>query len=161
MSTAPLPTPTEAAASPTALSGRTGLDRVSVAIGRAVFRTEVAATEEDRIQGLSGREGLAEDTGMLFVYEDRAAGAFWMHGMRFALDFIWISAGCRVVDIHQDVPPPEPGTPDFDLDLLQSDEPAAYVLEVNAGDVARQGILPGMVVTFSGSEKGLSYGCKR
>lgn len=137
------------------------MDIVSVAVGRAVFRAEVAASEGDRIQGLSGREGLAEDTGMLFVYKDRSAGAFWMHGMRFALDFIWISAGCRVVDIHQNVPPPEPGTPDAEMDILQSDEPAAYVLEVNAGGITRHGILPGMVVSFSGSELGLSYGCKR
>jgi uncharacterized membrane protein (UPF0127 family) len=146
--------------SPTAADARSGLDIVSISIGRAVFRAEVAATEGDRIQGLSGREGLAEDTGMLFVYEDRAAGAFWMHGMRFTLDFIWISADCRVVDLHQDVPPPEPGTPDAELDILQSDEPAAYVLEVNAGDVARHGILPGMVVSFSGSEHRKAYGCE-
>jgi uncharacterized membrane protein (UPF0127 family) len=64
------------------------------------------------------------------------------------------------VDIHQDVPPPEPGTPDSELTLLQADEPAAYVLEVNAGDVSRYGILPGMVVEFSVSEQGNTYGCE-
>ncbi|MFN3487243.1 MAG: nucleotide-binding domain containing protein, partial [Planctomycetota bacterium] len=73
--------------------------RVEVRIGRLVIDAEVARTAEERAQGLSGRDSLAEDAGMLFVLEREHVPSFWMKGMRFPLDFVWVSAEGRVVDL--------------------------------------------------------------
>ena len=122
----------------------------AVTIGDTAFEAEVAHTPALRSRGLSGRDGLAPQTGMLFVYEGGKAGSFWMKGMRFALDFVWISSDCEVVGLTVDVPPPSSNTGDSDLPKHRSPAPAAYVFEVNAGEVAAYSIAVGDSVRFSG-----------
>ena len=87
---------------------------------------------------------------MLFIFESGTVSSFWMRGMRIALDFVWISSGCEVAGVTAGVPPPEPGTADSDLPIYTSPAPAAYVFEVNAGEVAALGIEVGDLVRFSG-----------
>ena len=43
------------------------------------------------MQGLSERQSLAEDKGMLFLFEKPDHYAFWMKGMEFPLDIIFIN----------------------------------------------------------------------
>ncbi len=121
---------------------------IEVRLGDLVIQAEVAQTPQERTQGLSGRASLAEDGGMLFVHQEDRRMTLWMKDMRFALDFIWISADGRVVDLTQDVQPPEPGTPDEELARYQPIEPVRYVLEVNAGTVREAGIEEGDIVAF-------------
>jgi hypothetical protein len=45
---------------------------------------------------------------MLFIFESEGLYSFWMKGMRFPLDMVWINAECAVVDITKEVPPPDP-----------------------------------------------------
>lgn len=122
--------------------------RVDVRIGALVVDAEQARTPAERAQGLSGRESLDADAGMLFVYEDELQPGFWMREMRFPLDFIWISAEGIVVDLTEDVPPPAPSTADSDLPLYRPDTPARYVLEVNAGLVREAAVSVGDTVQF-------------
>ncbi|MDA1188119.1 MAG: DUF192 domain-containing protein [Chloroflexi bacterium] len=137
-----------------------GLDVVTVSVGGAGFGVEVADELHERTNGLSGRPGLPEDGGMLFVFESGVASSFWMKGMEFPLDFIWISADCRVVDFHQRVQPSAPGALDSELESYASNAEAAFNLEVNAGLVERLGLQVDMQVVFSDSRDGLSYGCE-
>lgn len=123
--------------------------RVEVRIGdRLAINVELALTPAERAQGLGGRDSLAQDAGMLFVFGQEQLHAFWMRGMRFPLDFIWISADGRVVDLTENVPPPEPDTADSELALYRPDEPVLYTLEVNAGVVTEAGVEVGDEVTF-------------
>ena len=117
-------------------------------IGEAAFDAEVAHTPALRTRGLSGRDSLAPQTGMLFVFESGRASAFWMKGMRFALDFVWISSACEVVGVTEDVPPP--ASAGSNLPTYSSPAPAAYVFEINAGEVAAHDIAVGDPVRFSG-----------
>ena len=110
----------------------------------------MAHTPALRSQGLSGRDDLAPQTGMLFVFESGAVSSFWMRGMRIALDFVWISSACEVAGVTTDVPPPEPNTANSDLPIYSSPAPAAYVFEINAGEVAALGVEVGDPVRFSG-----------
>ena len=119
-------------------------------VGGAAFEVEIAFTEDARTRGLSGRDGLADGAGMLFVFDGGAASAFWMREMRFALDFVWIGDNCEVVDIHADVPPPPAGTPLGELPLYESETPARYNLEITAGEAAKRGIAIGDAVKFIG-----------
>lgn len=117
----------------------------SVLIANHQICVEVADTDPKRQQGLSGRERLQENHGMLLVFPQPALHALWMKDMKFALDFLWIRDS-RVVDITLDVSPPKPGTPPNQLKVYSPDEPVDSVLEVNAGTVAALGIATGDAV---------------
>lgn len=80
--------------------------RPTVTIGVGTFGAEIADTPADRVQELSDRDELAPRTSMLLVFESDVASSFWMTGMRFALDFVWISVVCTVTGTTVNVPPP-------------------------------------------------------
>lgn len=109
--------------------------QTAVCFGASCFYPEVAQTMSQKEKGLMGRDQLAEDGGMLFVYDQEIRPAFWMKNMRMALDFIWISEKGQVVDIHQEVPPCGQDCPS-----IVSRYPLKYVLEISAGTVEKIGI---------------------
>ena len=121
-----------------------------VTIGDASFAVELAVTPQQQAQGLSGRPGLAPSTGMLFIFESEGQHSFWMKDMRFPLDIVWISAERSVVDITEDVSPPDPGQATSDLPTYRPAEPAQYVLEINAGEAESADIRIGDLVEFEG-----------
>ncbi len=124
---------------------RSGL--IDVRVGDLTIRAEVARSPEERALGLGGRDSMPSDAGMLFVFEQAGQPSFWMRGMRFPLDFVWISADLRVADVTERVPP-EPGTPDAELTRYPPDAPVLYVLEINAGLIEQAGIRAGDAVAF-------------
>ena len=86
-----------------------------VRIGSLEFLVEVAADSDKQIKGLSGRASLDAGTGMLFVFENEKRFRFWMRGMEISLDMVWIDSQCQVVDVSENVPPPERDRPFNDL----------------------------------------------
>ncbi len=117
-----------------------GLPKSDARIGDATLRVELAATMLSRARGLSYRDGLPEGRGMLFIFPSAQRHSFWMKGMRFPIDIVWLRDGV-VVDVTPDVPPPS-GVSGF-LANYAPEEPADQVLEVPAGWAARHGIAPG------------------
>ncbi len=107
---------------------------------------EFADTAAERTQGLSGRASLAADTGMLFVFDDEGQYPFWMPEMKFSLDMIWLDSQYRIVYLKQNVPPAGSGR----KDLVQyiNDQPAKYVLEVNAGVAVTHQLQVGSQLTY-------------
>ncbi len=95
---------------------------------QACVTTEVVRTPKDLQLGLGGRASLAEDHGMLFVFTKEDRHAFWMKGMQFSLDIIWLDAQGKIVTIEQNL---TPCTPDACPSYAPSDK-SLYVLEVNA-----------------------------
>lgn len=124
----------------------------------ADFPVELAITAEEKIQGLSGRLSLKEDTGMLFVYGMQRKYTFWMPDMRFPLDIVWIGSDCTVADVTLNALPPEPGQANQDLPLYSPESPVQYVLEINAAEADAKGIKAGVGVEFLGGLAG-KYGC--
>ena len=57
------------------------------------FQVETVSTPEGRAKGLSERERICERCAMLFLFEKEGNYSFWMKGMRFDLDMIWIRSG--------------------------------------------------------------------
>ena len=129
-----------------------------VRIGGLEFLVEVAADSDKQIKGLSGRQSLDAGTGMLFVFENEKRFRFWMRGMEISLDMVWINSECRVVDVSENVPPPERDIPFNDLPRYSPESPAKYVLEINGGESAARGLLIGDHVAFVGELAGI-YGC--
>ncbi len=110
-----------------------------ITVGSTKVNVIVADTQEKRNKGLSGRENMASDSGMLFIFDKPDIHPFWMKEMKFPLDFIWIRDH-KIVDITENVPNPPPGTKDVDLKIYQSKEPVDQALEVNGGFVGVHGI---------------------
>jgi uncharacterized protein len=116
-----------------------------ITINGVTINAEIADTQDKRNKGLSGRESLATDSGMLFTYQDSGKYTFWMKGMKFPLDMIWIN-GKTVVDIIKNATPPLPGQKDETLSIYTSNQNADKMLEVNAGFVDAHGIKVGDTV---------------
>jgi len=123
-------------------------ERITVIAGGLTIDAEVVRSAAGRAQGLGERDSLAADEGMLFVFDEERVVSFWMRGMRFPLDFIWISRDGRVVDLTGDVPPPAPGAPDAELPRYAPGAPVLYTLEVNAGVIDQAGVEVGDTVAF-------------
>jgi len=64
---------------------------------------EIADSPEEQSKGLGERDQLAWHHGMYFEYANPAFYAFWMKGMRFSIDIVWIRNG-RIVDLDANVP---------------------------------------------------------
>lgn len=129
-------------------------------VGNTRFVAEIADTPELRSKGLGERDSLPEQTGMLFLFPSGQTSAFWMKGMRFPLDFIWIGADCTVVDLTEDVQHSPPDAPNSELEIFESSSPAAYTFEINTGEVNKFGIEIGDKVLFRGIESELAMCCE-
>jgi uncharacterized membrane protein (UPF0127 family) len=95
-----------------------------VKIAGKILKVDLALTPEAQEQGLSGREKLKEDEGMLFVFNYTEQYPFWMKDMNFAIDIIWIGEDLRVVYIKKNA------TPESYPETFLPDQNAKYVLEV-------------------------------
>lgn len=73
-------------------------------IGNKTINIELAQTEAEHSAGLSGREKLAADAGMLFVYNGYYQPKFWMKDMNFPIDLIWIKDG-MITGFEKNLPP--------------------------------------------------------
>ncbi|RJR16232.1 DUF192 domain-containing protein [Candidatus Microgenomates bacterium] len=106
----------------------------TVTIGSVTYSVEIADTDAARSQGLSDRENLAQNAGMLFHFPQKSQHGFWMNRMHFPIDIIWISDN-KIVDVSENAPIPAEtgGVPQ----TFSPKEPVNYVLEVNAGEFAR------------------------
>jgi len=111
------------------------------------FTLEVADDDKKRAKGLSERESLDENRGMLFVFDEKGKYGFWMRNVKFPLDIIYISDE-TIVDIIKNAEPKSEG--DTNIPVFEPKEDANYVLEINGGLVDKYKIAVGDKVTFSG-----------
>ena len=126
--------------------GKEKRDLSVLRVGEQSLGVEIADSAEEWSQGLSGREQLAEDEGMLFVFDDQVRRSFWMRQMRFSLDMMFIRNG-RVSELFPRIPAPGEGQDGREI-RVQSQEPADWVLEVNSGWAQEHGIKVGDEVTY-------------
>lgn len=114
---------------------------------KASVNIEISDTKEKRSKGLGDRENLEAESGMLFVFVKKDVYRFWMKGMKFPLDFVWIE-GDKIVDLLAGVLPPETGQTDDTLPLLAPIAPIDKVLEVNANYIRDHNIAIGDKISY-------------
>lgn len=124
----------------------------TLSTGKATILVELAITGEERILGLGGREALAPNTGMLFVFPHPALQGIWMKGMKFPLDVLWLEeeradmergkTRLRVVDVKENI-----ALETFPKVFFPKAK-ASYVLEMNGGSAKSIGISVGSVLTL-------------
>ena len=108
-----------------------------------IIQVYIADTDPRRMRGLmwETESFLADDKGMLFVFDEPGSRSMWMKNMQFHLDIIWFNENGNVVSIQKNVPPCI--TP-VEVMSCKSDgvtaDNAQYVLEMTSGYVDEHSI---------------------
>lgn len=122
------------------------MQEVKIHIADKTYTVKLAETPEQKEQGLQGVEQLADNEGMLFIFDDEdpdydGTVSFWMKDTLIPLDIIFIDEDLNVISVDQ-------GEPQTENAHIQKN--VAFVLEVNQGS----GISEGDELEFS-SEKNI------
>ncbi|HEY6405220.1 MAG TPA: DUF192 domain-containing protein [Nitrososphaeraceae archaeon] len=107
---------------------------------------DVAITDEDQIKGLSIRDQMNENEGMLFVYGEPSRQSFWMKDMKFPIDIIWLNGTGSVVHVEENL---KPCVPSLECPSFSPNENAQYVLETVAGFAQKHHLKIGTDIDFS------------
>lgn len=119
---------------------------VTTVINNTPFSLEVASSALTKARGLSGRSSLAEKTGMLFVFAYPQRLSFWMSGMFFDLDFVWIKNN-TIVGLNQGVL-----SPNNNNGIIARVSPTVAcdkVIELPVGSISRYDLKIGQNVLFN------------
>lgn len=111
-------------------------------IAEKILKVDLALTQQEQEQGLSGRNKLNEDEGMLFVFNHMGQYPFWMKDMNFAIDIIWLGEDLNVVYIKKNA------LPESYPETFSPSQNAKYVLEVLAGFSEKNNLKVGDKVEF-------------
>lgn len=93
-----------------------------IEINNKKYNVKVATSDEEREKGLQGVDTLAEDEGMLFIFDPPQEVSFWMKDTKIPLDIVFINEDYEVIKVRK-------GTPNTEEAIVCDD--VAYVLEVN------------------------------
>lgn len=124
------------------------LPTVVVHAPKAQLALEVARTDAQRERGLMDRTSVAPHTGMIFVFDRDQPVDFWMKNTLVPLDMIFVAAGGTVRRVFADVPVVAPSLPD--AQIPRESAQAKYVIELAAGEAARDGIAAGTKLDLRG-----------
>ncbi len=131
-------------------AGLQEIAKKEIIIGDKRIIVEVADDEKKRAAGLSGKKSLGENEGMLFLYDEPGIYGFWMRGMNFSIDFIWINEN-KVIDITENAP--QPKSNNEELIIYEPSGAINKVLEVNAGWIEKNNIKIGDEVSIKNYKK--------
>lgn len=117
-----------------------------VRIRGETWTVELAFTVRERWEGLSGRDTLDVEKGMLFVYPRAENLIFCMRECHIPIDIVFIGSDLRVVNTYEmQVEPDRAGSVSYSSNL-----PARYALELAGGTLRRLGVRIGDKVEFFG-----------
>lgn len=123
------------------------LPAIAVQAPRANLTLQVAKTEEQRELGLMNVTYLPAHTGMIFIFDQDAPVEFWMKNTLVPLDMVFVGADGRVRSVAANVPSTTPDTPDEKIPRRSAT--AKYVIEMPAGEAAKDGIVTGVSLDVS------------
>lgn len=131
----------EVSPSPTARLANVLLDTGGDSV---LIRAEVADSPELQVRGLSNRESLPEDRGMVFLFFEDTTGSFWMKDTLIPLSIAFFDASGEILAM-------------FDMDPCEADPCETYdpgvpyrgALEVNQGAFKEWGVEVGHHIRVS------------
>ena len=113
-----------------------GYPHAELVIGDDTLHVEIADTDDSRTQGLMFRHSMAQDSGMLFVFDGALLRSFWMKNTWIPLSIAYVDSSGIIIDILE-------MSPENTTSSYMSSKPATYALEMNGGWFLSHGVRPG------------------
>lgn len=107
-----------------------------IGIGKSTLQLQLALTPAEHQKGLMFRKNLADDHGMLFLFERPEQQNFWMKNTSLPLDIGYFNARGKLLEVHKLFP--------YDESPVVSRSPQILIaVETNRGWYAENEINPG------------------
>ena len=116
-----------------------GLPTVELKTGIYRIQAEIADTPERRQTGLMNRTSMPMNSGMLFVFEEKAGHCFWMFNTKISLSIAFIADDGKIVNIEE----MQAGTSNNHCPKVA----VRYALEMNKQWFSERVIGPGSVIS--------------
>jgi hypothetical protein len=116
----------------------TGLSTIELKAGIYRIQAELADTPKTREVGLMNRTSMPSNSGMLFIFEQKAVHCFWMNNTKIPLSIAFIADDGKIVNIEE-----------MQAETTSNHCPRAtvrYALEMNKQWFSERAIIPGAVV---------------
>lgn len=117
--------------------------KVNISINNYTLLVDLSITFEQIILGLSNKNSIKENEGMLFVLNPSSRRGFWMKDMKFPIDIIWLNENKEIVNIKKSLEPCVTNCP-----VYYPDRESKYVLETVAGFADKQNLKVGDTIIF-------------
>ena len=117
----------------------TGLPTIELKAGIYRIQAELADTPKAREVGLMNRTSMLTNSGMLFVFEQKAGHCFWMNNTKIPLSIAFIADDGKIVNIEE-----------MQAETTNNHCPKAavrYALEMNKQWFSERVIVPGTTIT--------------
>ncbi|WP_431102416.1 DUF192 domain-containing protein [Roseateles noduli] len=114
---------------------QTGLPVVELGAGMHLIHAEVARTDEQRAIGLMARKEMAQNAGMIFIFEQPSQQCFWMRNTLIPLSAAFVADDGTIVNVVEMQPLSDTSH--------CSTKPVRYVLEMNKGWFDKRGLKAG------------------
>lgn len=105
------------------------------------FQVELARTQLEKREGLQGMRTMADDDGMLFLFDPPAKTSIWMKRTYIPLDILFIDSDGSIQKIVEEAQP-------HSTIPMKSEHPVSAVLELKGGTSRRLGLRTGNRVTI-------------
>jgi uncharacterized protein len=117
----------------------TGLPTIELKTGIYKIQVELADTPKAREVGLMNRTSMPTNSGMLFVFEQKAGHCFWMNNTKIPLSIAFIADDGKIVNIEE-----------MQAETTNNHCPKAavrYALEMNKQWFSERVLVPGSVIS--------------
>ncbi|MEY3800075.1 MAG: hypothetical protein RLZZ406_1379 [Pseudomonadota bacterium] len=116
----------------------TGLPTVELKTGIYRIQAEIADTPERRQVGLMNRTSMPMNSGMLFIFEEKAGHCFWMFNTKISLSIAFIADDGKILNIEE----MQAGSTNNHCPKA----PVRFALEMNQRWFSDRVIVPGTVI---------------
>jgi uncharacterized membrane protein (UPF0127 family) len=116
----------------------TGLPTIELKTGVYRIQAELADTPKAREVGLMNRTSMPTNSGMLFIFEQKAGHCFWMNNTKIPLSIAFIADDGKIVNIEE-----------MQAETTNNHcpkSPVRYALEMNKQWFSERLIAPGAVI---------------
>ena len=116
----------------------TSLPTIELKAGIYRIQAEVASTQQARQVGLMNRSSMPTDSGMLFIFDQKATHCFWMSNTKIPLAIAFLADDGKIVNIEE-----------MQAETLNNHCPRApvrYALEMNRQWFSQRAIGPGSTI---------------
>ena len=126
-------------------TNNSGYRQINITVNGVELVADIAETGDQKSKGLGVKDSLKENEAMLFPFSKEGAHAFWMNGMKFPIDIIWLDGDKKVVHIEHSLDPCVPNSP---CQTYTPRDDSLYVLETVAGFAQKYNVTEGTPVEF-------------